>query len=34
MRPAEAHITLGIVAADQGDIDQAAACGEHALTGD
>jgi tetratricopeptide (TPR) repeat protein len=34
MRTAEARITLGVVAARQGDIDQAAAYGEQALSGD
>ncbi len=33
MRTAEAPITLGVVAARQGDIDQATAYGEQALTG-
>jgi hypothetical protein len=34
MRTAEARITLGVVAARQGDVDQATAYGEHALTGE
>ena len=33
MRTAEAHITLGVVAARQGDIEQAMQQGERALTG-
>lgn len=33
MRTAEARITLGVVAARQGDVDQATAYGEQALSG-
>lgn len=33
MRLAETHITLGVVAARQGDVEQVGRHGEHALTG-
>lgn len=34
MRIAEAHVTLGVVAAREGDLDEAVAYGRKALAGD
>jgi hypothetical protein len=34
MRTAEARITLGVVAAREGDLESALTCGERALSGD